>query len=268
MMLLLLCCVAVLLMAIPAAAEMTQLDTQLVDRQFAAIYSDAGTGSLVIGNMEDGTELTVTKEYKDFYRIDCFGVSGYIAKAQVKADDNGHYYVSCGADSSETVALSCRVPEGVSSLQRRVQLIAEAQLGVPYVYGGASPSGFDCSGLVQYVYGQLGYGLTRTAVTQLSDGMIVSPENLVAGDLVFFAGTYDAGAITSHVGIYIGEGKFIHAANSGVIYSSLDEGYWADSFLCARRVILTGVMSYGMVTATEDTQSSGQTDRSFSLCDA
>lgn len=266
MMLLLLSCAAVFLLAMPAAAEMTDLNTQMVDRQFAVIHSGASTGSLVIGNLEDGTELTVVKEYTNFYRIDCYGMSGYIAKSQVKIDDNGHYYVNCDTDSAEMVTLNCKTPEGVSSLLRRAQIVAEAQLGVPYVYGGTSPRGFDCSGLVQYVYSQLGYDLTRTAVTQLSDGMIVNPDNLIAGDLVFFEGTYDAGAITSHVGIYIGDGQFIHAANNGVICSSLDEEYWAESFLCARRVILTGVMAYGTVTANEDSNSSGQSDRSFSLC--
>ena len=107
-------------------------------------------------------------------------------------------------------------------------------LGVPYVWGGTSPSGFDCSGFVQYVFWQNGISLTRTADTQYYDGYAVSYSNLQPGDLVFFAGTYTEGI--SHVGIYIGDGEMIHAAGACVKITSLSENYYASRYYGACRV--------------------------------
>ncbi len=107
-------------------------------------------------------------------------------------------------------------------------------LGCSYVYGGSSPSGFDCSGLVYYVYGSFGYCLNRGATGQLQNGREVALEELRAGDLVFFG----YGSRADHVGIYLGNGQFIHAENSGtgVVISSLVEGYYVGRYLTARRI--------------------------------
>ena len=118
------------------------------------------------------------------------------------------------------------------------QILAQAKkyLGVRYVSGGASPSGFDCSGLVYYVLNQLGYSAYRTPVDQYRHGTYVAKSGLKEGDLVFFAGTGAAGI--SHVGIYAGNGQFIHAPNSRstVTYSDLTTGYWANHYYGARRI--------------------------------
>ena len=118
------------------------------------------------------------------------------------------------------------------------QILAKAQeyLGAPYVYGGASPSGFDCSGFVYYVLKELGYSPYRTPADQYKMGTAVSKSNLQPGDIVFFANTYASGI--SHVGIYAGNGQFIHAPNSSsvVSYSSLTSGYWSDHYYGARRM--------------------------------
>lgn len=113
---------------------------------------------------------------------------------------------------------------------------AKQYLGVPYVYGGASPSGFDCSGLVYYVLKSLGYSPYRTPADQYRQGTYVSKENLQPGDIVFFANTYASGI--SHVGIYAGNGQFIHAPNSRsvVSYADLTSGYWANHYYGARRM--------------------------------
>ena len=117
-------------------------------------------------------------------------------------------------------------------------ILSEAQkyLGTRYVYGGASPSGFDCSGLVYYVLKQCGYSPYRTPAEQFSQGSAVDKEDLQAGDIVFFANTYANGI--SHVGIYAGNGEFIHAPNSRstVSYSDLTSGYWANHYYGARRM--------------------------------
>ena len=106
--------------------------------------------------------------------------------------------------------------------------------GVPYVWGGATPSGFDCSGFVQYVFAQISVNLPRTADVQYELGRKILQSDLQPGDLVFFE-TYEPGA--SHDGIYVGDGKFI-AANSGtgVAVVSLDDSYWSTRYVGARRL--------------------------------
>jgi peptidoglycan DL-endopeptidase CwlO len=108
--------------------------------------------------------------------------------------------------------------------------IAGRYLGVPYVWGGASPSGFDCSGLVMYVYAQLGVSLPHYTVSQWNATMAIPTSALAPGDLVFFDGL-------SHVGIYIGNGQFIHAPHTGTVVQIASlSGYWAAHLDGARRV--------------------------------
>lgn len=105
--------------------------------------------------------------------------------------------------------------------------------GVPYVFGGTTTKGFDCSGYTQYVFNGSGSSLPRTSYEQFNAGTSVTRDNLQLGDLVFYA-TYDNGP--SHVGIYIGGGSFVHASNSGVRTTSLDDSYYAGRYVGARRV--------------------------------
>ena len=109
--------------------------------------------------------------------------------------------------------------------------IAMQYLGVPYVWGGASPSGFDCSGLVMYVYAQVGVSLPHYTGAQWAMGVPVAYSDLQPGDLVFFDGL-------GHVGIYIGGGEFIHAPHTGdvVRIDSLSEGWYAATYDGARRI--------------------------------
>jgi cell wall-associated NlpC family hydrolase len=128
---------------------------------------------------------------------------------------------AAAAAAGQGVTTTTNVPVPPSStLGGQAVAIAEQYLGVPYVWGGASPSGFDCSGLVMYVYAQLGVSLPHNAAAQMSALPAVPLSDLQPGDLVFFNGA-------SHVGIYVGNGTMIHAPHTGTVvqFGSInDEG--------------------------------------------
>ena len=127
-------------------------------------------------------------------------------------------------------------PESSGKTTLALHVLAEAQkyLGCPYRAGGASPSGFDCSGFVYYVLKQLGLSPCRTPSDQYKMGIKVAKADLQVGDLVFFG----SGSSITHAGIYAGSGQFIHAPNSRstVSYSDLTTGYWAQTYYGACRV--------------------------------
>lgn len=125
------------------------------------------------------------------------------------------------------------------SVQKEVPSIistAKNYLGVPYVFGGASPEeGFDCSGFLEYVFARNGIEIPRTADEQYRLGKLVRQSQLVAGDLVFFT-TYEPGA--SHCGIYLGNDKFIHASSSkGIRVDDINDSYWASRYYGGKHIV-------------------------------
>lgn len=144
--------------------------------------------------------------------------------------------VACG--SSPDVAPSSRTKTAVAASERvspgeRAAGIAMQQLGAPYRYGGRAPDGFDCSGLVQYAYRHAGVALPRTTGQLWEHSATVSHSDMQVGDLLFFS---IAGKM-QHVGLYIGEGRFVHAPSSGKVVSvgSLSNDYYRRALLRAGR---------------------------------
>ena len=188
-----------------------------------------------IGQIENGTRLKVLDEKGDYYKIDCYDMTGYLPKSQV-AQQEAEYYVNCREGDPNTGKITYTSYEDVLTMRDSIYKLAKKQLGTRYRYGGNSPRGFDCSGFTSYVLKALGFSVHRTASTQLPDGVIIPTEALQMGDLVFFKKTGNRHPAT-HVGIYIGDNKMIHSARHGVVVESLDSPYYAKYYLCARRVL-------------------------------
>jgi cell wall-associated NlpC family hydrolase len=148
------------------------------------------------------------------------------ARARLTSQGSTVLNASAGAVTSQPAPVYAPPPSKYGG----VVGIAMQYLGTPYVYGGASPSGFDCSGFVMYVFAQIGVSLPHNAAAQYGYGMPVSSDQLQPGDLVFFNGL-------GHVGIYIGGGQFIHSPHTGdVVKISSMTGWYASTYVGARRL--------------------------------
>lgn len=178
------------------------------------VRSDASTDSSVLATIEEDAIVTVNGLVDSWYDVTCeYGTEGYIR--------------SDFLDLTES-----------SSSNSDIAATAKQYLGTGYVYGGASPRGFDCSGFTMYVYSQHGYSLPHSATSQWQSGLgtrVYSISELQPGDLVFFNDpSRNAGKACSHAGIYTGDGQFIHSSSSrsgGVIVSSLTSGYYNTYFV-------------------------------------
>lgn len=126
------------------------------------------------------------------------------------------------------------IPGAPAGLGDQAVALAQGRLGTPYRWGGSNPGGFDCSGLVYWIYGQLGIRLRRVAEAQGRVGVPVAASDLRPGDVVFFA---DSSGYVHHEGVYIGGGQMIHAPHSGAVVTveRIDTGYYARQYAGARR---------------------------------
>jgi cell wall-associated NlpC family hydrolase len=150
------------------------------------------------------------------------------AQARARLSTNGADVLSASAGAITQPAAPIYAPP--PGKYGGVVGIAMQYLGIPYVYGGATPSGFDCSGFVMYVFNQVGVSLPHNAAAQYGYGMPVSRDQLQSGDLVFFNGL-------GHVGIYIGGGQFIHSPHTGdVVKISSLSGWYTSTWVGARRL--------------------------------
>jgi len=180
----------------------------------------------VITRLDNGTKLDVYERTSEWYRVKLSdGTFGWVYKTYLTIRDSNTS--RSGSDTSTT--------------GQKIVEYAKTLLGVKYQYGGSSPeSGFDCSGFVYYVYKQFGITLERSSKDQSQNGTKVDKANLIPGDLVFFDTNGGLNAV-NHVGIYIGDGNFIHASSGSskrkVVISNLNDGFYKSAYMTARRYI-------------------------------
>lgn len=234
--------------------ENAELGYGVVTGSGVNLRSGPGTSYRVVSTAAKGAKCYIIGLNDGWYKVIygsniCYIRSDYLDLTEIpyenQASPNAPKFFRRGKSTgiapsaSALSATSDTVAQGSSGSSLTGQaIVAEAQkyLGAPYVYGGASPAGFDCSGLVYYVLKTLGYSPNRTPEAQYAQGTYVSKANLLPGDIVFFSGN---GSTITHVGIYAGNGQFIHSPNSRstVSYASLTSGYWSEHYYGARRVI-------------------------------
>lgn len=194
------------------------------------VFADYYSGNTTLYQGSDGSDIKTLQNdlsWLGYYDRAQTGYFGSYTKDSVIRFQKDHYLVPDGIVGHLT-ARQIKV--------ERVAQTAKMYLGVPYVWGGKTPSGFDCSGYTSYVLNANGIYAEKSAEQQYGQGYWVPKSNLMRGDLVFFS-TYKPGP--SHVGIYLGNGKFINASSGWgkIVISDLSNVYFAEHYLGAKRII-------------------------------
>ena len=212
-----------------------------VARPEVNIRSGPGTSYGQIAECALGTQVIILDKQGDWYKVALDnGTTGWMASWLI--DTRGQRRVrqglagESGSDEGELEQAPRASLSTDTSLGRQAVEIAMQHLGASYARGTSGPRTFDCSGFTSYCYRQLGISISRASRAQAYEGESVPRDQLQVGDVIVFKNTYRAGP--SHVGLYIGNGKFIHASNSrrGVVIDSLDSSYYAPRYHSARRV--------------------------------
>ena len=207
------------------------------------VRSGPGTSHSSLARASSGEEAYIIGFNNQWYKVIYNSHIGYIRSDYLDLTEIPYENAASKKEplffvngKSTGVSPSASALSGGSGIAQKIITDAKAYIGTPYLWGGTTPKGFDCSGFVQYIYKNNGISLPRTTSQQWKVGTYVSKSDLKPGDLIFLQNTYREGV--SHVGIYIGDGKMIHASSSkGVVISSLSTSYYTKHYLGARRVI-------------------------------
>lgn len=215
------------------SAEFVDVVTQVdMDLGYGLVQSEGSTLRVRSG---PSTDFDAVTELYDHTVVNLAGIDNGWFKISYK-DVTGYvssdYMVTC-KDAAGTRGDS----DVINSLGIQLVTFAQQFLGCPYVWGGNGPNAFDCSGFTKYVYAHFGIELNRTASDQLYNGVKVARGEWQPGDLIFF----DNGRVStpvSHVGIYVGDGQFIHASTNSytVQFNSLYSAHYSNTYECARRI--------------------------------
>lgn len=226
-----------------AVQEQTVSKTLYVNTAIVRLRKEANTSSEIITTLSINTAVEVTEELDGWSQVKVDGKEGYISssllsttKQETSRSSTTVRTATSGQETettqpTQTAQTTTSTPSGKGST---VVATAQMYIGCKYVYGGTTPSGFDCSGFTSYVYKLHGVSLNRTAAGQYSNGIAVARSDLQPGDLVMFGKSG-----INHVAIYIGGGMIVHAANSsrGVTTDTITSGYYNTNYVGARRVI-------------------------------
>ena len=224
----------------PVAQE-TVIKTQYVKSATINLRAEPNTNSEIVTSLTLNTSVDVYEEKDGWSKVKVKSVAkeGYISTALLsdKKQETTSRATAKPRNKAETntaVNNEPTTPPPASAGTSSVVAKAKQYIGSRYVYGGSTPSGFDCSGFTSYVYKQFGVALNRTAAGQFGNGVAVSKSQLQSGDLVMFGRSG-----INHVGIYIGGGQMVHAANPsrGVTIDTINSGYYANNYVGARRVM-------------------------------
>lgn len=190
------------------------------------LRATASTEGTVLSSLANGTKIQVVGVAKGWYKAVADGQTGYIHADYLR--------VTGGATVDKSTALGSTAASASGTRQAILDYAAQF-LGTPYVYGGSTPSGFDCSGFTSYVYKNVVSPIARTSTQQRNTIKNISMNELLPGDLVFFG----SGGTVSHVGIFSGNGQFIHSPHTGssVKYDSLASGNYNRRFMAGGRVL-------------------------------
>lgn len=222
----------------------SETKTKYINVNSAYVRSEASTSGSIVTTLIKDTDVKVTGESGDWYKVEYGSYSGYIYKDLLSDNKSGTTNRSGETltrnieENNDTESGNNNV-ETTSSKGEEIVAYANQYLGCNYVYGGSGPSTFDCSGFTMYVYKHFGYSLSHSATAQSYEGTAISKENLQVGDLVFFS-DYQTLEGIGHCGIYIGNGEFIHASSGSgycVKVSNLLSGSYNKRYVTARRLI-------------------------------
>lgn len=206
------------------------------------VRKEPNTSSEIVTTLILNTGVTITAQTDEWYKVVYGDYMGYIYKPLISEKPTATSRSSeprtpQQESTTETAPQEVAQLNATSSSGNNIVEFAKKYLGYSYVYGGTTPGGgFDCSGFVYYVFNSCGYNISRSCSVQAQTGKAVSKSELQPGDIVFFNNTSN-GSI-GHVGIYIGGGKMIHAANPkrGVVTDTINSGYYNTYYYSARRI--------------------------------